>query len=78
MVKTRVEGETKRDKFVRLATARTQVVLNKMRILGNCANKNSYEYGESDIRKIFTAIEEELKRVKIKFQEGKQTEFKLT
>ena len=38
-----------------------------MRLLGNCSSKGNYEYTEEDIRKIFGALERELKNTKNKF-----------
>lgn len=69
--------ETKREKFLRLASQRTKEVLSRLRILGNCANRQIYEHTEGDIRKIFSAIEEQLKDVKAKFTTIKDKEFKL-
>ena len=69
--------ETKRDKFLRLATHRTKEILTRLRILGNCADKQRYEYTENDIRKIFSTIDEQLKEVKAKFSTIKEKEFKL-
>ena len=59
--------ETKREKFVRLAEARTNKIIDMVRLLGNCANKANYDYTEADVQKIFNAIEKELKNTKIKF-----------
>ena len=70
-------NETKRDKFLRLATQRTKDVLSRLRILGNCANRSVYEYNESDVDKIFSAIDNQLKDVKAKFHFPKKEEFKL-
>jgi hypothetical protein len=72
-----IKKETRREKFERLATQRTNEVLKKLRILGNCANKNFYEYSDTDVRKIFSAIEEELRLVKARFLNSKRREFKL-
>jgi hypothetical protein len=69
--------ETKREKFLRLATQRTREVLDRLRILGNCANRQLYEYTENDVKKIFSAIEDQLKAVKAKFTTIKEKEFKL-
>ena len=52
---------TKRERFEKVAVARTNKILNDLRLLGNCSNKNNYEYSEKDIKKIFSAIENELK-----------------
>lgn len=59
--------ETKREKFVRLAEARTNKIIDLIRLLGNCSNKSNYDYTEEDVQKILSAIEKELKTIKIKF-----------
>lgn len=56
-----------RERFVRIAEARTNKILEMMRLLGNCANKSNYEYNESDIKQIFGVLEKELKNTKNKF-----------
>ena len=60
-------NETKRERFVRIAEARTNKILEMMRLLGNCSSKGNYEYTEEDIKKIFGALERELKKTKNKF-----------
>ncbi|OGW85571.1 MAG: hypothetical protein A2987_01290 [Omnitrophica bacterium RIFCSPLOWO2_01_FULL_45_10] len=60
-------NETKVDRFKRVASRRTQNVLDAMRKLGNCSNKGIYNYTDEEVMKIFHAIEQELKRVKILF-----------
>lgn len=69
--------ETKEERFKRLASSRTQKILNALRLLGNCSNKVVYSYAEEDVRKIFFAIEDELKRVKMMFQQPKNNKFNL-
>jgi len=76
MVKPKIENETKEQKFKRIATARTQRILEDLRLLGNCANSNNYDYSEEEINKIFSTIEQELKRVKNLFNKPKR-EFSL-
>ncbi len=61
---------TKRERFKKVAVQRTNKIINYVRLLGNCANKNNYEYSEADIKKIFSAIEKELKLSKSKFEEN--------
>lgn len=70
-------NENKREKFLRLATQRTREILSRLRILGNCANRQIYEYNEADIKKIFSAIDKQLDDVKAKFHFPKKEEFKL-
>lgn len=55
-----MKNESKREKFVRLAEARTNKIINMIHLLGNCSNQNMYEYSQKDVNKIFTAIQEEL------------------
>ena len=59
--------ENRSDRFKRIATKRTIDIIEKIRILGNTANKSSYEYSEADVNKIFKSIDAELKKQKAKF-----------
>lgn len=59
--------ETKRERFVRLAEARTNKIIDMLKLLGNCSSKANYEYSDEDVRKIFTAIERETKNARAKF-----------
>lgn len=59
----------KKERFKRVAEGRTNKIIDQIRLLGNCANKSNYEYNDDDIRKIFTAIENELKKTRSKYQE---------
>lgn len=61
-------NESKRDKFVRLAEARTNKIIDMIRLLGNCSNSRVYEYNKDDVKKIFSTIEDELKIAKAKFE----------
>jgi len=71
-------NETPEQRFKRLASLRTNQVLDKLRILGNCSNQQVYKYTKEDIDKIFSAIEKKVKEVKAKFnQHEKKEQFKL-
>ena len=67
MVKPRVDDETRSEKFKRIAAGRTQRILVYLRRLGNCSNKSRYEYSKDDISKIFSAIDQELRKTKSMF-----------
>ena len=70
--------ESKRERFKRLAEARTKAVLSKLKVLGNCANRAGYDYSGEDVRKIFNAIKERVSDVEAKFSETSASEdFKL-
>lgn len=71
------EKESRHERFKRIASKRTNDILEKVRILGNCANKSSYEYTEEEVNKIFSEIDKQLKLTKAKFLAGKMERFKL-
>lgn len=77
MAKQKIEGETPEGRFRRLATARTNEILNRLKILGNCANRQLYYYTEKDVDKIFSVIDKRVKEVRAKFHFGKNDNFKL-
>lgn len=73
-------NETKRDKFVRLAEARTNKIIDTLQLLGNCSNASAYEYTQQDVDQIFSAIEAEVREAKKKFskiESTKSTKFTL-
>lgn len=59
--------ETNRERFIRIAEARTQKIIDMIDLLGNCSNQYNYEYTQKDVDKMFTAIETALKTNKTKF-----------
>lgn len=63
-------ANVKYDRFVRIAEARTNKILEMLRLLGNCSSKTNYDYTDADVRKIFDAIERELRAAKNKFSGG--------
>jgi len=69
--------ESKEEAFRRLATKRTNAVLERIRVLGHCANPQLYEYSEEDVKRIFHTIEKELRIVKIRFHNSSKSEFHL-
>ncbi len=69
--------ETRKERFRRVATRRTNEMLNRIRILGNCSNKSTYFYTEEDVQKIFSAIEKELRVTRARFANIKKNKFKL-
>jgi len=68
---------SKQERFKRLATKRTNDILNRLRVLGNCANRNVYDYTEDDIQRIFSEVERKTKEVKSKFYFPENKEFRL-
>lgn len=70
-------SESRQDRFKRLAIQRTNAVLEKLRLLGNLSNRANYDYSDEEIKKVFRAVEEQLKAIKIKFSGSSRKEFKL-
>ncbi len=58
----------KLDRFQRLAYKRKDEIIEKLRILGNCSSKSSYEYSDEEIEKIFNEILEQVYKTKLKFK----------
>ena len=73
------QTETKHERFVRLVEARTNKAAEMIRLIGNCANRGSYEYTEEDVRKIFAFLEREIKSARAKFNgtDGEEERFTL-
>ncbi len=68
-----------RERFLEVAEARTNAVLDKIRVLGHCSNRSLYNYSPEEINKIFKTIEDQLNRTKSKFraEELRRKKFKL-
>ena len=70
-------NETPEQKFKRIAEIRTNAVLDRIRILGNLSNRQMYSYTEEDIDKIFSAINNQLRKAKARFSSRRRDRFKL-
>ena len=70
-------NETARERFKRLATKRTNEVLRKLKVLGNCANRQVYDYSREDVNKIFNVIHQKVKEIEAKFRASSDENFKL-
>ena len=59
--------ETKQERFLRVAQARTQKVLDDLHSLSKCAAPAVYEYTDEQLQVIYEAIETGLQDVKDTF-----------
>ena len=66
--------ETKAQLFNRLGKLRVEKVLKSLRILGNCANRNNYEYTQAQVNKITLGLEKALTATINKFQTSKEAQ----
>lgn len=77
MTKPQHPKETRQDRFKRIAAARTQKILDLLRLLGNCSNKSAYAYSNEEVSKIFSAIEKKTREVRARFTNRSESKFEL-
>ena len=67
----------KRERFVKIAEARTNKIIKMIKLLSNCSNRSAYEYDNNDVKQIFSGLEKELRQAKLKFTQNEKDRFKL-
>ncbi len=72
-----MRGETKEGRFKRVAQKRVQNTLDSIRRLSQCSNKRMYSWDENQLKKIWNAIDKELKLCKVSCDDADSKEFKL-
>ena len=71
-------GNEKRDAFKRLAEHRTEKAIHYIGLLGNLSNTRAYEFDESDVNKIISALRNSINQTKSKFEgSASKTRFSL-
>jgi len=65
-------GAIKRANFSRLASKRVSGVLERLSVLKQLSNTNTYEWNQDQHDKIFNAIDEQLKEVRKAFEAAKK------
>lgn len=55
----------RRERFEKVASTRVQKIIDYLNLLGNCANKNNYEYTRKDVELMFKEINRSLKETRI-------------
>lgn len=68
-------GETREEKFKRLAEKRVNVALDKLRLVGNLASPQ-YAFSPEQIERIVTALQSAVAEVEEKFQKPLQKRIK--
>jgi hypothetical protein len=69
--------ETKNERFIRVAESRTNKAIQMIRNISNLSNRSNYYFTDENVKKIFSALEKEIKIAKLKFTEEEKSEFKL-
>jgi len=59
--------ESRHARFQRVAEARTNKIIDMIRLLGKCSNRTNYDYDEDEVNQIFEALEKELKEARAKY-----------
>lgn len=70
----------KREKFVKLAEARTKTAIKAIRTVAKLGNKNAYDYSTEDVKRIASALNREVEALKARMSQsgGKESvEFSL-
>ena len=67
------EGESKHDKFKRLATQRVTNAIKKIELIGNLSS-SGYEYAAEEVEKIFTSLQQTVENTKARFSKSKKEE----
>ena len=62
-----VSMRDKRERFIELAEKRVTRVIEQLRLIGNLANRNNYEYEADEASKIVAALEAEIRQIKSRF-----------
>ncbi len=73
-------SRNKAGKFVELANKRVNRAIKDLKLIGNLANRNNYEYTPEQAKKIFRALQDQVDEVRQKFQDsraGEKDEFVL-
>jgi len=59
----------RRKRFEKVASKRVQFIIDKLDLLGNCANRSNYEYTEDDVKKMFYTIKERIRQIEVVYKE---------
>lgn len=62
--KSAKEAVNKRAKFIQLAENRTRNAIKAIRVIGKLANRSAYEYDETDVKRIASALTREVEALK--------------
>lgn len=71
--------ESKRERFKRLAEARTNKIISMIHLLGNLSNRSVYEYTDKEVQLIFDTLTAEMNRASVRFspKAAQEGEFRL-
>ena len=62
------ERAEKRDRFVRLAEARTAKAMQSIHVIGNLSNRSNYDFTDDDVRKMAKTLHAEVDAMAARFR----------
>ena len=72
------QGETKEEKFKRLAELRVNAAMDRIRLLGQLSNRGNYDYTDEQVEMIFNALKKALVESRSKFRESAKNKTRFT
>ena len=72
------DGETKNERFRRLAESRGNRLIREIALLGNLANRKNYSFSEEEVERLFEPILQELDEVRALFGNETNSTRKIT
>ena len=69
-----MEQSKNREKFITLAEKRVTKAIKDLRLISNLSNKSNYSYTDEDVKKIITALENEIRNIKRRFESEKESQ----
>jgi hypothetical protein len=71
---SRKKENVKLQKFEELGEKRMNEAIKKIRLIGNLANRNNYDYTDEHVKAIVSTLESEIQLLKTKFRKEENTE----
>jgi len=68
--KPKIMDNIKRERFLKVATARVSKTLEMLRLLKNCSNKANYDYTQQDVDNMFAVISKSLSETQEAYADG--------
>jgi GTP cyclohydrolase I len=65
---TITKHNNKRLRFEKVAAKRVEKILHYLDLLGNCSNRNNYEFTNNDVEKMFKEIQKAVSNSKNRFE----------
>ena len=75
--RTQSTRESKHERFVRVMERRTNETLERIRVLGNCSNRNTYSYSDDEVTAVFGELERALRTARARFKTRQRSRFRL-